>query len=129
MANGIRIGIAGAGLGGVAAAGLLERAGFDVVLYDQAPGFSRLGAGIQFGPNVLKILAQLDGLDKELEAISCLPDYWVSRKWDDGTIMAKIPLNAERSRYGARTLQSIGEICTSVCWSALARSGYGGVIS
>ena len=101
MANGIRIGIAGAGLGGVAAAGLLERAGFDVVLYDQAPGFSRLGAGIQFGPNVLKILAQLDGLDKELEAISCLPDYWVSRKWDDGTIMAKIPLNAERSRYGA----------------------------
>ncbi|MFT9440648.1 MAG: FAD-dependent monooxygenase [Acetobacter papayae] len=101
MANGIRIGIAGAGLGGVAAAGLLERVGFDVVLYDQAPGFSRLGAGIQFGPNVLKILAQLDGLDKELEAISCLPDYWVSRKWDDGTIMAKIPLNAERSRYGA----------------------------
>ncbi|MCH4089657.1 FAD-dependent monooxygenase [Acetobacter sp.] len=101
MSDGMRIGIAGAGLGGVAAAGLLQRAGFDVVLFDQAPAFSRLGAGIQFGPNVLKILAHLDGLDKKLEAISCLPDYWVSRKWDDGAVMAKIPLNAERDRYGA----------------------------
>lgn len=101
MSGGVRIGIAGAGLGGVAAAGLLEKAGFDVVLFDQAPAFSRLGAGIQFGPNVLKILATLDGLDKKLEKISCLPDYWVSRKWDDGTVMAKIPLNAERERYGA----------------------------
>ncbi|MCE2563279.1 FAD-dependent monooxygenase [Komagataeibacter sp. FNDCF1] len=101
MANGVRVGIAGAGLGGVAAAGLLQRAGFDVILFDQAPGFSRLGAGIQFGPNVLKILSHLDGLDKKLEAISCLPDYWVSRKWDDGTVMAKIPLNAEHDRYGA----------------------------
>lgn len=59
MSGGVRIGIAGAGLGGVAAAGLLEKAGFDVVLFDQAPAFSRLGAGIQFGPNVLKILATL----------------------------------------------------------------------
>lgn len=101
MSGGVRIGIAGAGLGGVAAAGLLEKAGFDVVLFDQAPAFSRLGAGIQFGPNVLKILATLDGLDKKLEEISCLPDYWLSRKWDDGTVMAKIPLNAERGRYGA----------------------------
>lgn len=101
MANGVRVGIAGAGLGGVAAAGLLQRAGFDVILFDQAPGFARLGAGIQFGPNVLKILSHLDGLDKKLEEISCLPDYWVSRQWDTGEIMAKIPLNAERSRYGA----------------------------
>lgn len=101
MANGVRVGIAGAGLGGVAAAGLLQRAGFDVILFDQAPGFARLGAGIQFGPNVLKILSHLDGLDKKLEEISCLPDYWVSRQWDTGEVMAKIPLNAERSRYGA----------------------------
>ncbi|MFT8675017.1 MAG: FAD-dependent monooxygenase [Acetobacter sp.] len=99
--TGPRIGIAGAGLGGVTAAGLLQRAGFDVVLFDQAPGFSRLGAGIQFGPNVLKILSHLDGLDRKLTAMSCLPDYWVSRKWDDGTVMAEIPLNAERARYGA----------------------------
>ncbi|MBS0979596.1 FAD-dependent monooxygenase [Acetobacter thailandicus] len=96
-----RVGIVGAGLGGVAAAGLLEKAGFDVVLFDQAPAFARLGAGIQFGPNVIKILSTLDGLAEKLESVSCLPDYWVSRKWDDGTVMAKIPLNAERERYGA----------------------------
>jgi len=101
MFGGVRVGIVGAGLGGVAAAGLLQRQGFDVTLYDMAPGFSRLGAGIQFGPNVLKILAHLDGLDKKLEEISCLPDYWVSRNGTDGAVLAKIPLNAEHERYGA----------------------------
>jgi len=101
MSRKARIGIVGAGMGGLVAAGLLQREGHDVVLYDQAPGFSRLGAGIQFGPNVMKVLARLDGLDQTLEAVSCLPDYWVSRNGHDGTVLAEIPLNAERQRYGA----------------------------
>ncbi|GAJ28161.1 FAD-dependent monooxygenase [Acidomonas methanolica] len=95
-----RIGIVGAGMGGIAAAALLQRAGFDVILFDQSPAFSRLGAGIQFGPNVMKILRRLD-LEAPLEAMSCLPDYWMSRKWDDGEVLAAIPLNAERERYHA----------------------------
>ncbi|MBB2161963.1 FAD-dependent oxidoreductase [Gluconacetobacter sacchari] len=100
MSQTSRIGIVGAGMGGITAAALLQRAGYDVVLYDQAPVFSRLGAGIQFGPNVMKILRHLD-LEARLEAMSCLPDHWTSRKWDDGSIMANIPLNAERARYQA----------------------------
>jgi len=100
MSHTQRIGIVGAGMGGIAAAALLAQAGFDVVLYDQAETFVRLGAGIQFGPNVMKILRRLD-LEAPIEARSCLPDYWVSRKWDDGAVLANIPLNAERPRYGA----------------------------
>src|SRR6516225_3865223 len=54
-----RIAIIGAGLGGVAAAALLQRAGHDVRLYEQAPAFSRLGAGIHLGPNVMKIMRRI----------------------------------------------------------------------
>ncbi|MBS4075633.1 FAD-dependent monooxygenase [Ameyamaea chiangmaiensis] len=100
MSQASRIGIVGAGMGGITAAALLQRAGHDVVLYDQAPAFSRLGAGIQFGPNVMKILRHLD-LETRLTAMACLPDYWTSRKWDDGSILANIPLNAEQARYQA----------------------------
>ncbi|MFT8723376.1 MAG: FAD-dependent monooxygenase [Acetobacter malorum] len=100
MAQALRVGVVGAGLGGTAAAGLLQRAGFDVVLYEQAPAFARLGAGIQFGPNVMKIMRRLD-VEKKIADVSCHPDYWFSRKWDDGAYLSRIPLNAEYDRYGA----------------------------
>ncbi|MBM9400311.1 FAD-dependent monooxygenase [Gluconacetobacter azotocaptans] len=100
MAEAVRIGVVGAGLGGTAAAGLLQRAGFDVTLYEQAPSFSRLGAGIQFGPNVMKIMRRL-GLEQKIEEASCHPDYWFSRNWDDGAYLSRIPLNAQHDRYAA----------------------------
>ncbi|POC75450.1 6-hydroxynicotinate 3-monooxygenase, partial [Vibrio vulnificus] len=61
-----RIAVVGAGLGGAAAAGLLQKAGFTVDLYEQSPAFSRLGAGIHMGPNVLKIFRRL-GIEQRLE--------------------------------------------------------------
>ncbi|WP_275943856.1 FAD-dependent monooxygenase [Gluconacetobacter aggeris] len=100
MVEARRIGIVGAGLGGTAAAGLLQRAGFEVTLYDQAPAFSRLGAGIQYGPNVMKIMRRL-GIEQAIEDASSHPEYWFSRKWDDGAYLSRIPLNAEHARYGA----------------------------
>ncbi|WP_342627956.1 FAD-dependent monooxygenase [Nguyenibacter vanlangensis] len=100
MVESVRIGIVGAGLGGVAAAGLLGRAGYDVTLYEQAPSFSRLGAGIQFGPNVMKIMRRL-GLEERIEAVSCHPDFWFSRNGADGAYLSRIPLNAQHDRYGA----------------------------
>lgn len=38
-----KIAIVGAGLGGAAAATLLQQAGFDVEVFEQAPEFTRLG--------------------------------------------------------------------------------------
>lgn len=98
-----RIGVVGAGLGGTAAAGLLERAGFDVRLYEQAPAFSRLGAGIHVGPNVQKIMRRL-GIEDALNAIGSHPDFWYSRSADDGSIMSRIPLGGRNveARYGAQ---------------------------
>jgi 6-hydroxynicotinate 3-monooxygenase len=95
-----QIAIVGAGLGGITAGLSLRRLGFDVKLYEQASGFSRIGAGIQLGPNVLKIMRQL-GLESETEAMGSKPDSWISRNWSDGEIIADVPLNRRRDFYGA----------------------------
>jgi len=94
------IAIVGAGLGGVVAALLLIEEGYRVRLFEQASGFSRLGAGIQLGPNVMKILRRL-GLEAVVEAMGCKPPSWISRNWDDGAVLADVGLNRRRDYYGA----------------------------
>ncbi len=94
------IAIVGAGLGGVAAALLLIQEGYRVRLFEQASGFSRLGAGIQLGPNVMKIMRRL-GLEAVVEAMGCKPPSWISRNWDDGAVLADVGLNRRRDYYGA----------------------------
>lgn len=89
------IAIIGAGLGGAAAGALLQRASFDVHVYEQAPSFSRLGAGIHMGPNVLKIFERI-GIDKKLVEISSKPTHWFSRDGVTGEYLSRIPLD----RYG-----------------------------
>ena len=42
MKRDLRIAVIGAGLGGMTAAGLLQRAGFKVKVYEQAPAFSTI---------------------------------------------------------------------------------------
>ena len=97
-----RIGVVGAGLGGTATAALLARAGFDVRLYEQAPAFARIGAGIHVGPNVMKIMRRI-GVEDELNDIGSHPEYWFSRAADDGRYIARIPLNLaqDEGRFGA----------------------------
>ena len=48
--------IAGGGIGGLATALALGRAGWGVKLFEQAAAFSEVGAGIQMGPNVTRVL-------------------------------------------------------------------------
>jgi 6-hydroxynicotinate 3-monooxygenase len=99
-----RIAIVGAGLGGTAAAALMQRAGYPVRLYEQAPAFSRLGAGIHLGPNVMKIMRRMDCEDA-LNVMGSHPDYWYSRDWKTGEAIAQIPLgDFALKEYGASYL-------------------------
>jgi 6-hydroxynicotinate 3-monooxygenase len=99
-----RIAIVGAGLGGTAAAALMQRAGYSVRLYEQAPAFSRLGAGIHLGPNVMKIMRRMDCEDA-LNVMGSHPDYWYSRDWKTGEAIAQIPLGEfALKEYGASYL-------------------------
>jgi 6-hydroxynicotinate 3-monooxygenase len=99
-----RIAIVGAGLGGTAAAALMQRAGYSVRLYEQAPAFSRLGAGIHLGPNVMKIMRRMDCEDA-LNVMGSHPDYWYSRDWKTGEAIAQIPFgDFALKEYGASYL-------------------------
>ncbi len=98
-----RIAVVGSGLGGAAAATSLQQAGFDVTVYEQATQFSRQGAGIHMGPNVLKIFRR-QGIEKQLEAMGSHPDFWFSRN-ADGEYLSRIPLgDFARKEYGAAYL-------------------------
>jgi len=100
MAKTTRIAVVGAGLGGLTAAGFLQRAGFAVKVYEQAPAFSRIGAGIILSANVSKVLRRL-GLEDGLVAAGIKSDRYVSRAWDTGATMYEIVFDAERERrYG-----------------------------
>lgn len=92
------IAIIGAGLGGAAAGALLQHAGFNVQIFEQAPSFSRLGAGIHMGPNVLKIFQRI-GMDRKLIDISSTPAYWFSRNGLTGDYQSRIPLEGYGATY------------------------------
>lgn len=95
-----RIAVVGAGLGGLTAAGFLQRAGFAVKVYEQAPAFSRIGAGIILSANVTKVLRRL-GLEDDLIAAGIKSRSYVSRDWDSGEIMAEFTFDADSERrYG-----------------------------
>jgi 6-hydroxynicotinate 3-monooxygenase len=95
------IAVIGAGLGGMTAAGLLQRAGFTAKVYEQAPAFSRIGAGIHFSSNVMLVMRRL-GIEKALSDIGLHPDAFVSRKWDTGEILFELPFDRDsEARYGA----------------------------
>ena len=67
------IAVIGAGIGGMAAAVLLHRAGFTVRVHEQAGEFLRLGAGIQQSPNAVKVLRAL-GIEDRVRAVANAPD-------------------------------------------------------
>lgn len=97
----VDIAVIGAGLGGAAAAALLLDAGFSVHTFEQAPEFTRLGAGIHIGPNVMKIFRQI-GLEKRLEELGSHPDHWLSRDGLTGEYLSRIPLgDYAKKEYGA----------------------------
>ena len=95
-----RIAVVGAGLGGMTVAGFLQRAGFSVTIYEQAPAFSRIGAGIILSANVTKVLRRL-GLERMVVDIGIKADCYISRAWDTGETMYKIEFDAEsEARFG-----------------------------
>jgi 6-hydroxynicotinate 3-monooxygenase len=95
-----RIAIVGAGLGGLTVGGFLQRTGFPVRIYEQAPAFSRIGAGIILSANAIKVLRRL-GVEDELIQTGIKPECYISRAWDTGATMYEIHFDdASEKRYG-----------------------------
>jgi 6-hydroxynicotinate 3-monooxygenase len=96
-----KIAVIGAGLGGMTAAGLLQRRGFCLTVYEQTTAFSRTGAGIHLSPNVMLVMRRL-GIEKVLSDIALRPDAFVSWQRDTGAVLFEPPFDpASEARYGA----------------------------
>ena len=101
MTTRLNIAVAGAGIGGLAIAALLARAGHDVHVYEQAPRFARVGAGIQMAPNAVKVLRGL-GVEEPLRRIAFQSDVALSREWNSGEVTSELKLGREiEEQYGA----------------------------
>lgn len=97
----LSIAVIGAGIGGLATAALLARQGVAVRVYEQAPAFARVGAGIQMAPNAVKVLRAL-GVEDYLRRTAFRSERAVSRVWDSGEITSDLPLgDAVEEKFGA----------------------------
>ncbi|GAA6120124.1 FAD-dependent monooxygenase [Acidovorax sp. FG27] len=93
--------IAGGGIGGLAAAIAASRAGCAVRLFERAPAFAEVGAGLQLGPNGVRRLRDW-GLERALQAVAAFPERLQVRSAVTGAELAAMPLGADIARrYGA----------------------------
>jgi salicylate hydroxylase len=93
--------IVGGGIGGLASALALARQGMDVQLLERSSAFSEVGAGIQLGPNSVRIL-QAWGLGDALQACAATPSSLQVRSAESGALLGELELGARARRlYGA----------------------------
>jgi salicylate hydroxylase len=98
---GLRVAIAGGGIGGlVLAIGLRER-GVEVEVHEQATELREVGAAVALSANGVRELERL-GVGEALAAISTVPNALSVRRWDDGRSVVRVTM-AERYRaaFGA----------------------------
>lgn len=92
--------VSGGGIGGLSAALSLAQSGFEVEVFEQAPEFGEVGAGIQLSPNATRVLHHL-GLADALQACAFLPERTEFRSWKTGRLISANPLGETvRNTYG-----------------------------
>lgn len=93
--------IAGGGIGGLATALTLARQGIESIVLERRPAFSEAGAGIQLGPNGVRILRQL-GVDGHLSPDAARPDALTAYRGRDACVLSRMPLGRDiEARHGA----------------------------
>src|SRR6266540_5551022 len=96
-----RIAVIGAGIGGLATACALRQRGFEVQVYERAGELGEVGAGLQLGPNAVKVLRAL-GIEEPLRPLAFEPANIVSVGGDDGHLRFREPLKGvAAAQFGA----------------------------
>ena len=97
----MRILIAGAGIAGLAAALALARKGHSVQVIEQAAALEEVGAGLQLGPNAMRVLDAL-GIGEKVAAAGQSPAAITLRDGRSAREILKVPLGeAAKRRWGA----------------------------
>ena len=89
--------INGAGLGGLAGACCLMKAGHEVEVFEQSAQMGEVGAGIQISANAQHVLRDL-GLGDEIDRAGVRPGAYVFRLHDTGEEIQRFPLAEEHER-------------------------------
>ncbi len=93
--------IVGGGIGGLAAALACSRAGSRVALFERTPAFAEVGAGVQLGPNVTRVLHGW-GLQAAMARVAAFPERLQVRNAVSGAELGVLRLgDAAVARYGA----------------------------
>lgn len=99
-----RIAIVGGGIGGLAAAAFLARAGLPSTVYEQATELKEVGAGLVVAPNAGRLLRRLGVLDALVDRAVRLEVGWEFRRWRDGSVLSAEDLASSCSKlYGEET--------------------------
>jgi len=83
--------VSGGGIGGLAAAYTLALQGLPVRVFEQSPEFREVGAGIQLGPNIFRVLEKI-GLKDAILADAHRPPAQEMRNALTGKLITRIPL-------------------------------------
>jgi salicylate hydroxylase len=101
------IAIIGGGIGGLAAAAFLRRAGLRATVYEQTSQLREIGAGVVVAPNAARLLRALGVLPAFAERAVVLETGWEFRRWQDGNVLSAEDLTTEcERRFGERTYTS-----------------------
>ncbi|WP_330293095.1 FAD-dependent monooxygenase [Streptomyces sp. NBC_00576] len=104
LVHGPRIAIVGGGIGGLAAAAFLHRAGLTARVHEQASALTEVGAGLVVAPNAVRLLRRLGVMERFLRRAVPLDWGWEFRRWADGGVLSveKLSVVCERL-YDERT--------------------------
>ena len=92
--------VAGGGIGGLVTAYALASKGLPVRVFEQAPEFKELGAGIQLGPNIFRAIERI-GLKADMLEDAWVPPSLEMRDALTGEEITSIPLGEPfRRRFG-----------------------------
>jgi salicylate hydroxylase len=92
--------IAGAGIGGLAAALALSRVRFDVTLYERTEALEEFGAGLQLTPNATRVLSNL-GVLESVQPFAIWPSAVIAVRGSDDTTLMRMPVDDAVGRWGA----------------------------
>lgn len=111
LVHGPRIAVVGGGIGGLAAAAFLHRAGLTATVHEQAPALTEVGAGLVAAPNAVRLLRRLGVMERFLRRAVPLERAWEFRRWADGSVLSvKRSLTPDGTSTTCRTGPSSGPV-------------------